>query len=155
VERVLPGASLGSEHHLVNLACPASFAEFDAAGGFLGEPLLDGEGEAGFAALADLGGERGTRRGGEELFAALAAGDESRGELAEEVGVDEGDADFERMGHRGPVHVAQELIAEVERRLQRGDAGEGVAGIGGDGALDDRQHVQPGQPLGGDLVAEE
>src|SRR5258706_3953090 len=91
----LPIAPLRSEHHLINLARPAPFSEFDAARGFLGEPFLDGEGESRFAALADLRGEWGTRRGGEELFAALAAGDEGWGELAQEVGVDERDADFQ------------------------------------------------------------
>src|SRR6478672_6076316 len=69
--------------------------------------------------------------------------------------VDERDTYFERMRHRGPIHVAQELVAEIERRLERRDAAERRPRIGRDGALDEPQEIEAVESFRGDVGTED
>ena len=46
----------------------------------------------------------------------------ARRQSGEEERIDVGHADLDRMGHAGPVGIAQQLVAHVERGLERGDA---------------------------------
>src|SRR5438270_3530018 len=109
----LPVAPLRTEHHLVHPPRPTALSVLHAS--FFAQPFVDRQREAGLAARADGGGEGRSRRVGEKLLAAFSATDEYRCEFAEEMRVDERHAYFERMRHRRPVHVAEQLVAEVER----------------------------------------
>ena len=50
---------------------------------------------------------------------AILGGDQSQ--LAQQFGIDQRNPHLERMRHAGPIGVAQQLIAHVERRFQHGD----------------------------------
>ena len=69
--------------------------------------------------------------------------------------VDERHAHFERVGHARPVHVAQELVAEIERRLQRRHTRVRCAGIGRHRALEDLDEIQARDAFAGDLPDEQ
>ena len=79
------------------------------------QPLVDGQRESGLAALPDGGREWRAGGGGENLFAAAFAVHQQWRETAQQMRVDQRDADFQRMRHARPIHVAQQLIAQVER----------------------------------------
>src|SRR5260221_658039 len=122
----------------------------------LGKPVSCRNGKARLAASHDRLGEGMPRRECHELLAvAMAAGQDRGSNLAQEEGVDERDAHLEGVRHRAPVDVAQELVAHEERRLERGHAGEGAAGVGRDGLADVVEDRQPPQALLGQLVAED
>jgi hypothetical protein len=94
--------------------------------------------EAGLGAVAQPGREH--RR--ERALARAAGLDQQRRDLAQQRDVDERRAHLDRMGHARPVGVAQQLVAHVERGLQRRDAAVRRVGIGRDRGLEDLEDLQ-------------
>ena len=70
---------------------------------------------------------------------------------AQELGVDQRRANFQRVRHAGPIGVAQKLVTHIERRFQRGDLGKGTGRSGLDRRSDVAQRIEAelGRPVAG------
>lgn len=98
--------------------------------GITSYPLRHGNGKPGFGADANRVRQRTARTRSQQLFPPTSAdGDQRRSQRAQELGVDQRRANFQRVRHAGPIGVAQQLVAQIEPRLQRCDSVGGGAGV--------------------------
>src|SRR5216684_9143067 len=108
-----------------NVECPGASAEMFRHVALVGQPVAEGNREAALFPLEDGRGERLFGGGGQQFLAVSSCHRNDRGgDLAKEEGIDERHPYLQRMSHRRPVDVAQELTSQKKRRLQRRDACE-------------------------------
>src|SRR5207302_6724276 len=87
---------------------------------------------------------------GKKFFAiAFRRRENRRCDFAEKEGIDQRDAYFERVRHRRPIDVPEELVPQQERGLHRRDAREARSRIGSDRAANRIEQVQALQTFAG------